>query len=43
MLPRNSAQEETVAHKTIRVSDQSGEEIPERKGAVIQITFNDAR
>jgi hypothetical protein len=32
-----------VARKTIRVSDQSGQEIPEGKGAVVRITFRDAR
>jgi hypothetical protein len=32
-----------MARKTIRVSDMSGEEIPEGKGATIRITFGDAR
>jgi hypothetical protein len=32
-----------VARKTIRVSDKSGQEIPEGKGAVVRITFADAR
>jgi hypothetical protein len=32
-----------MAKKTIRVSDQSGEEIPDGKGATIRITFADAR
>ena len=32
-----------MAKKTIRVSDVSGDEIPEGKGAVVRITFNDAR
>jgi hypothetical protein len=32
-----------MAKKTVRVSDQSGEEIPNGKGAVVRITFNDAR
>jgi hypothetical protein len=32
-----------VARKTIRVSDQSGDEIPEGKGATFRITFADAR
>ena len=32
-----------MARKTIRVSDQSGQEIPDGKGAVVRITFNDAR
>lgn len=32
-----------MARKTIRVSDISGQEIPEGKGATIRITFADAR
>lgn len=32
-----------MARKTIRVSDMSGAEIPEGKGATIRITFADAR
>lgn len=32
-----------VAKKTIRVSDMSGEEIPEGKGATVRITYKDAR
>jgi len=32
-----------VARKTIRVSDQSGDEIPDGKGATVRITFADAR
>ena len=32
-----------MAKKTVLVSDLSGEEIPEGKGATIRITFNDAR
>jgi hypothetical protein len=32
-----------VARKTIRVSDQSGNEIAEGKGATVRITFADAR
>src|SRR4029453_5159806 len=43
---RNSdeqTEEESVARKTIRVSDRSGEEIPEGKGATVRITFADAR
>jgi hypothetical protein len=32
-----------MGKKTIRVSDQSGEEIPEGKGATVRITFADAR
>jgi len=32
-----------MAKKTIRVSDMSGEEIPEGKGATVRITYKDAR
>ena len=32
-----------MSRKTIRVSDLSGQEIPDGKGAVVRITFNDAR
>jgi hypothetical protein len=32
-----------MARKTIRVSDQSGEEIADGKGATVRITFADAR
>ena len=32
-----------MARKTVLVSDMSGEEIPEGKGATIRITFRDAR
>jgi hypothetical protein len=32
-----------LAKKTVRVSDLSGEEIPDGKGAVVRITFADAR
>ena len=32
-----------MARKTIRISDQSGKEIPDGKGAGVRITFNDAR
>jgi hypothetical protein len=32
-----------MARKTVRVSDQSGDEIPEGKGAVLRIVFADAR
>ncbi len=32
-----------MARKTIRVSDQSGAEIPEGKGATVRITFADQR
>jgi hypothetical protein len=32
-----------MARKTVRVSDKSGQEIPDGKGAVVRITFGDAR
>jgi hypothetical protein len=32
-----------MARKTIRVRDQSGDEIPEGKGAMVRITFAIAR
>ncbi len=32
-----------MAKKTIRISDVSGDEIPKGKGAVVRITFSDAR
>ena len=32
-----------MARKTVLVSDMSGAEIPEGKGATIRITFRDAR
>ena len=32
-----------MAKKTVLVSDMSGSEIPEGKGATIRITFRDAR
>ena len=32
-----------MARKTIRVSDQSGTEIPEGKGATVRISFTDQR
>jgi hypothetical protein len=32
-----------VAKKTIRISDRSGQEIPDGKGATVRITFTDAR
>jgi hypothetical protein len=35
--------EEKMARKMIRVSDQSGREIPDGKGASVRITFSDAR
>lgn len=32
-----------MARKTIRVSDQSGQEIQEGRGATVRITFSDQR
>jgi hypothetical protein len=32
-----------MARKIVLVSDQSGQEIPDGKGAKVRITFNDAR
>ena len=32
-----------MARKVVSVSDMSGEEIPEGKGAVMRVTYNDAR
>ena len=32
-----------MAKKTIRVSDRSGQEIPDGRGATVRITFADAR
>jgi hypothetical protein len=32
-----------MAKKTVLVSDKSGNEIPEGKGATVRITFRDAR
>jgi hypothetical protein len=32
-----------LARKTVLVSDVSGQEIPEGKGAVVRITYRDAR
>jgi hypothetical protein len=32
-----------MARKTVVVSDQSGQTIPDGKGARVRITFNDAR
>ena len=37
------AKEGTLARKTVLVSDMSGNEIPEGKGATIRITYRDAR
>ena len=36
-------EENQVARKTIRVSDLSGQEIAEGKGATVRISFGDAR
>ena len=33
----------TLARKTVLVSDMSGSEIPDGKGATVRITFRDAR
>jgi hypothetical protein len=33
----------SMARKTVMVSDESGREIPDGKGAKVRITFNDAR
>jgi hypothetical protein len=41
-LARKS-KEENVARKTVLVSDISGAEIPEGKGATIRISYRDAR
>jgi hypothetical protein len=32
-----------VARKTVLVSDQSGEVVPDGKGAVMRVTYTDAR
>jgi hypothetical protein len=32
-----------MARRTVRVSDMSGDEIPEGKGATVRVTFADAR
>jgi hypothetical protein len=40
-LAKRGGQE--VAKKTVLVSDRSGNEIPEGKGATVRITFRDAR
>jgi hypothetical protein len=38
-----STTEAIMARKTIRVSDKSGHEIPEGRGATVRITFKDLR
>jgi hypothetical protein len=42
-LSRTKDRKDNMAKKTVLVSDQSGVEIPEGKGAKVRITFNDAR
>jgi hypothetical protein len=42
-IGRTTRKELSMAKKTIRVSDQSGDEIPEGKGAIVRITYADAR
>ena len=37
--PNYAAKEECVARKTVLVSDVSGQEIPEGKGATVRITW----
>jgi hypothetical protein len=43
VLKTKIGSEISVARKTIRVSDKSGAEIPDGKGATVRITFSDAR
>ena len=43
MRKSTTAKEETLARKTVLVSDMSGKEIPEGKGATVRITYRDAR
>ena len=40
---RFHAREETMARKTVLVCDKCGAEVDEGKGAVMRVTFNDAR
>jgi ssDNA-binding Zn-finger/Zn-ribbon topoisomerase 1 len=43
-LPTNfNSKEERVARKTILVCDKCGKEVDEEKGAVLRVTFADAR
>lgn len=42
-LAATAIKEARLAKKTIRVSDMSGVEIPDGKGATVRITFHDAR
>lgn len=37
------AEEEIVARKTVLVCDKCGSEVDEGKGAILRVTFNDAR
>lgn len=39
----NTDQEESVARKTVLVCDKCSTEVEEGKGAIMRITFNDAR
>jgi hypothetical protein len=43
IAPHSLPKEEPVARKTVLVSDISGSEIAEGKGATVRITFHDAR
>ena len=43
MRKSSRPKEGTLARKTVLVSDMSGKEIPEGKGATIRITYRDAR
>ena len=40
---RHNLQEEMVARKTVLVCDKCGTEVDEGKGAILRVTFNDAR
>ncbi len=39
----NTDEEESVARKTVLVCDKCGAEVEEGKGAIMRVTFNDAR
>jgi hypothetical protein len=43
MIPPSNRRGETVARKTVVVSDITGKEISDNDGAVLMITYNDAR
>lgn len=43
LVTATAIEEANVAKKTIRVSDISGAEIPDGKGATVRISFHDAR